>query len=99
VESVESAVETATDKSAKSTAEPTKSVVESATVEPTTTVKTSAATVEPTATVETSAATVGTAAPFVGVGRMWLAECSNAQQSHGGDCHCSAYPRSGSMLA
>jgi hypothetical protein len=69
-------------------------------------VETSAAAMEPTTAVETSAAAVETAttametfASAMGVGRIWLAERGNAQQSHGSGRQGPSNPRPGSMSA
>jgi len=62
-------------------------------MEPTAAVETS------TTAMETSATAMETLAPSMGVGRMWLAERGNAQQSHGSGRQGPSYPRPGSMPA
>jgi hypothetical protein len=59
-----------------------------------------AAAMEPAAAaMEPAAAAMETSAPLMGIGRMWLAERTNAQQSHGRGCQGLAHPEPGAMFA
>jgi len=70
------------------------------TMEPTAAVETSTTAMETSATaMETLAPSMETLAPSMGVGRMWLAERGNAQQSHGSGRQGPSYPRPGPMPA
>jgi len=100
-EAAKSVVKTAAIKSGTCGREP-------AAVEPAGSAATEAAAsaMEPAATAKTTApaavaatAAVETPAPFMGVGRMWLAERGNAQQSHGRGCQGLAHPEPGAMFA
>jgi hypothetical protein len=87
--------------------EPTAAVEPATAVQPTTAVETATTAVETATTavetattaVETATTAVETFASPTGVGRMWLAERGNAQQSHGSGRQGPSNPRPGSVSA